>query len=63
MTPQECLVIEDSLPGIKGAHAAGMKVLAVTNTHRVEELREADAITPSLADVKLQELTHRLWTS
>jgi HAD superfamily hydrolase (TIGR01509 family) len=63
MTPRECLVIEDSLPGIRGAHAAGMKVLAVTNTHRLEELQEADATTTSLADVKLQELTHRLWGS
>ncbi|MEP6888617.1 MAG: HAD family phosphatase [Nitrospirales bacterium] len=63
MTPPECLVIEDSLPGIRGAHAAGMKVLAVANTHRLEELQEADAMTTSLADVKLQELTHRLWGS
>lgn len=63
MTPRECLVIEDSLPGIRGAHAAGMKVLAVANTHRLEELQEADAMTTSLADVKLQELTHRLWGS
>ena len=61
--PRECLVIEDSLPGIQGAHAAGMKVLAVANTHRIEELQEADAMTTSLADVKLQELTYRLWGS
>jgi beta-phosphoglucomutase len=61
MTPGDCLVIEDSLPGIRGAHAAGMKVLAVANTHRVEELQEADAVTSSLADVVLPELFDRLW--
>jgi beta-phosphoglucomutase len=61
MTPDECLVIEDSLPGMRGAHAAGMKVLAVANTHHIEELQEADAITTSLADVNLQVLTDRLW--
>jgi beta-phosphoglucomutase len=61
ITPSECLVIEDSLPGIRGAHAGGMKVLAVANTHHVEELQEADAVTASLADVKLSELLHRLW--
>jgi beta-phosphoglucomutase len=61
IAPGECLVIEDSLPGIRGAHAAGMKVLAVANTHRVEELEEADAVTSSLADVTLPELSHRLW--
>jgi beta-phosphoglucomutase len=61
MAPSECLVIEDSLPGIRGAHAAGMKVLAVANTHHVAELQEADAVTASLGDVKLSELLHRLW--
>jgi beta-phosphoglucomutase len=61
ITPSECLVIEDSLPGIRGAHAGGMKVLAVANTHHVEELQEADAVTASLADVKLSDLLHRLW--
>jgi beta-phosphoglucomutase len=61
MIPSEFLVIEDSLPGIRGAHAAGMKVLAVANTNRPEELQEADAVTSSLADVKLSELLHRLW--
>ncbi len=57
----ECLVIEDSLPGIRGARAAGMKVLAVANTHTVQELGEADAITHSLTDVTPEELERRLW--
>jgi beta-phosphoglucomutase len=61
ITSSECLVIEDSLPGIRGAHAAGMKVLAVANTHHVEELQEADAVTASFTDMKLSELLHRLW--
>ncbi len=60
--PGECLVIEDSIPGIRAGHAAGMKVLAVANTHSFDELREADAITPSLADVRLPELEQRLWS-
>lgn len=57
----DCLVIEDSIPGIQAGHAAGMKVLAVANTHKVDELREADAITHSLAEVSLGELEQRLW--
>lgn len=61
MRPEDCLVIEDSLPGIRGARAAGMKVLAVTNTHPMQELREADAVTASLAEVKLEELAAKLW--
>ncbi len=59
----DCLVIEDSLPGIRGARAAGMKVLAVANTHTIQELGEADAIAHSLAEVSLAELNRRLWKS
>lgn len=61
IAPEDCLVIEDSLPGIRGARAAGMKILAVSNTHSVQELSEADAITHSLADITLGELEARLW--
>jgi beta-phosphoglucomutase len=61
LTPDDCLVIEDSIPGIRAAHAAGMKVLAVANTHTVQDLHEADALTPSLADVRLTELAAKLW--
>lgn len=61
LTPGECLVIEDSIPGIRAARAAGMKVLAVANTHAIQDLHEADARTHSLVDVQLRELEPRLW--
>jgi HAD superfamily hydrolase (TIGR01509 family) len=61
LAPGDCLVIEDSIPGVQAAHRAGMKVLAVTNTHRAAELHEADAVTRSLEDVNLQDLESRLW--
>lgn len=56
-----CLVIEDSRPGIRAAKAAGMRVLAVANTHTVQDLHEADAISLSLSDTRLDELHTRLW--
>jgi HAD superfamily hydrolase (TIGR01509 family) len=59
--PDECLVIEDSIPGIRSGKTAGMKVLAVANTHAIGELNEADALTPGLDQVNLQELSGRLW--
>ncbi len=59
--PADCLVIEDSIPGIRGAHAAGMKVLAVANTHTVQDLHEADTIAHSLEQVRLPELRDRMW--
>jgi HAD superfamily hydrolase (TIGR01509 family) len=61
LTAASCLVIEDSLPGVRGAIAAGMKVLAVANTHTVQDLHEAHAITHSLRETSLTELRRRLW--
>lgn len=61
LAAEHCLVIEDSLPGIRAAKAAGMKVLAVANTHTIQDLHEAHAITDGLANVRLDELSGRLW--
>ena len=47
----QCLVIEDSKEGIRGASRAGMKCLAVTNSHPAELLREANAVVKSLEEV------------
>ena len=56
----ECLVIEDSKEGIRGARRAGMKCLAVTNSHSAELLAEADCIIDSLEAVSLHQL-EALW--
>ncbi len=47
----ECLVIEDSKEGILGAHRAGIKCVAVANSHPAEELTDADAVVNSLHEV------------
>ena len=52
----ECLVIEDSKEGVRGARRAGMKCLAVTNSHPPELLAEADSILDSLEGVSLPQL-------
>jgi HAD superfamily hydrolase (TIGR01509 family) len=56
LMPAECLVIEDSKEGIKGARRAGMKCLAVTNSHPAELLNEADAVVKSLEEIDLSFL-------
>jgi beta-phosphoglucomutase len=61
ITAESCLVIEDSFPGIRSAKAAGMKVLAVANTHTIQDLHEAHAVAQSLAQVRLNELRTNLW--
>jgi len=54
--PEECLVIEDSLHGVEGAKAAGMKCLAVTNSYPKEKLTHADLIVDSLEKVRPEDL-------
>lgn len=49
----DCVVIEDSKEGIRGARRAGMKCLAVTNSHAAELLGDADAVVASLEEVTL----------
>jgi beta-phosphoglucomutase len=57
---QQCLVIEDSPPGIESGKAAGMRTLGVTNTVSEEELRSAGAevVTKSLTDWTVDTIRH-----
>lgn len=52
MVHGECLVIEDSPPGIVAAKSAGLQALGVTNTVSAGELRKAgaDAVSKDLGD-------------
>jgi len=52
----DCLVVEDSKEGIRGARRAGMKCLAVSNSHPAELLQEANAVVTSLEEVDLSLL-------
>jgi len=54
--PEECLVIEDSVGGVGGAKAAGMKCLAVTNSYPPDTLQEATRVVHSLEDLEIQLL-------
>lgn len=48
IVPGECLVLEDSLAGIRSARAAGMRVLGLATTYPLDKLHEADCIIQSL---------------
>ncbi len=43
LPPEQCVVIEDALSGIRGAAAAGMQSIGVTSTFSEKALREAGA--------------------
>jgi sugar-phosphatase len=49
LQPAQCLVIEDSSTGIAAGLAAGMKVLAVTNSYPAATLAAAHRVVDSLA--------------
>ena len=52
VSPADCIVVEDAPAGIQAARSAGMGVVALTTTHRPEDLA-ADACTSSLAGIHL----------
>ena len=50
--PQGCCVIEDSRPGVAAALAAGMEVIAITNTHPAEELQHATHVVRTYPEIE-----------
>jgi HAD superfamily hydrolase (TIGR01509 family) len=51
VAPEVCCVIEDSMPGVAAGLAAGMQVIAITNTHRAAELRAATHVVRSYEEI------------
>ena len=53
LEPGRAVVVEDAPPGLQAAIAAGMRAIALTTTHRAEQLVGADSIIQDLASVRL----------
>jgi sugar-phosphatase len=45
---RDCVVIEDSRPGLEAARSAGLRCAAITTSHTAAELGEADLIWADL---------------
>ena len=56
VSPGRCLVIEDAVHGVRGAHSAGMKCIAVTTTTPAEVLGEADLVLANLSELSEDHL-------
>ena len=49
--PKECVVIEDSPPGVAAGNAARMRVIGVTTTYQAAALTGADEMIPGLGSL------------
>jgi HAD superfamily hydrolase (TIGR01509 family) len=49
--PHDCWVVEDSKPGVAAGLAAGMRVIAITNTHPAEELAHATKVVRNYEEI------------
>lgn len=49
--PAACCVIEDSIAGVQGARAAGMTVIAITNSLPAQDLAEAHYVVQNYAEI------------
>jgi len=58
--PKDCIVIEDAVAGVTAAKKAGMRCIAVTNTHPRESLMEADLVVSTLETVSVSDLERLL---
>ena len=53
VAPSDCVVIEDTPPGIEAAHHAQMHAIAVSTTYSREHLMNADSIVERLTDLQI----------
>ena len=44
--PADCVVIEDSLPGLAAARAAGLRCAMLSTSHPADALKDADSVWP-----------------
>jgi beta-phosphoglucomutase len=56
ISADQCIVIEDSLWGLRAAKAAKMHSIAVTNSYDAEQLQLAEKIVDKLSDLSMEDL-------
>jgi sugar-phosphatase len=53
VAPADCIVVEDAPIGAAAARAAGMRLVALTTTHRADQLEPADLIVADLTHLQV----------
>ena len=59
--PSNCIVLEDSLSGVKAGKRAGCKVIGITTTHTREELNETDFVIDDFESLDPKFLISQLY--
>jgi beta-phosphoglucomutase len=54
--PEDCVVFEDSLAGIKAANSAGMKVIGITTSHPADKLQPASLVINDYTELDVHKL-------
>jgi beta-phosphoglucomutase len=56
ITPQQCIVIEDSNWGLEAANRANMHTIAITNSYQADQLPSAEKIISHLNELTIADL-------
>ena len=54
--PEDCVVFEDSIAGIKAGNAAGMKVIGITTGHTAAQLQPSSLVIDDYSTLTVQKL-------
>jgi beta-phosphoglucomutase family hydrolase len=57
--PEQCVVMEDATNGVEAARKAGMRCIAITSTHRADQLREADLVIDDYRKLNLRQFIEK----
>lgn len=56
VNPENCIVFEDSLSGVKSGAAAGAKVVGIATTHTHQELQACDLVVDDFTGLDIKKL-------
>lgn len=62
-SPQQCLVIEDSMAGVEAGLAAGCRVTGVSTTHTAEELQNCHLVINDFRKLAITEISELMEAS